>query len=337
MEPSPRPRLIASLTAVLFLVGSMGCRGRVISTSTTTQWETDPQPIREQVVDSSAEVEISSQIGFADPLDVDHEAGVFTLFVTTETVHTEVRTEKVEVAFESRERELGSRTRKGNQTPGECFGAIMLGTLAVIGTVGLIALVDAARNNNPDDDDLTFPGCPDDGFATASAGGGGGGRGDGPCARHEWMETIDRIVDTRDETSVAQRIVRGDGVVHSSMPVDGGWFTFTGDLIPGGTTQVVSRKGGLTVPFEPTYPTVLASSQDRIAAALDLDWLDESCRLTAMFHIANHATAGVSTLVVTGEAPDEQGNLTVRGSKTYEVPVWIAPLPNEVLELCEGG
>ncbi len=326
------------MTLVAFGAAVTACHGRIVETNVTTQWETDPDPIREEVIDASEAIEASTVIGFADALAVDHAAGELRLSVTTDVLHTVVRTEQVQVVHQGRLRELGSRTRKGNPTKTECFSAIMLGVLAVAGTAGLIALVDVLRTSNQDDDDLTFPACPDEGMAPAGrggGGGGGGGGGDGPCNLHEWMESVDRFVDTREEVSLVERIVRGEPAVQASTPTDGGWFTFTGDLIPEDQGQAVSRKGELTVPLQPAYPTVLAPSQEAIADAVDLSWLDESCRLAALFHITNHATAGVSVVEVVGEAPDERGNLTILGSKTYEVPVWIAPLPDEVLALCE--
>ncbi len=337
METALRVRIIAALTTLCFGLTLVACRGRVVETNVTTRWETDDTPAREEVLSSSRDMEVSTRIGFGEALRVDHAASELALTVTTDVVHTPLRTEQVQLVHESRQRELGSRTRKSNQTPGECFGAIMLGTLAVIGTVGLIVLVDAARTANQEDDDLTFPGCPDAGHepAAVSAGGGGGG-GDGPCKRTEWMEKVDRVVDTREDTTVIEREVREEPTVHASTPTDGGWFTFSGELVPDGEGQAVSRKGELTVPFQPTYPLVLAPTQDAIADAVDLDWLDEACRLPALFHITNHATPGVSVVEVVGEAPDAQGNLTVLGSETFEVPVWIAPLPDEVLAVCEG-
>lgn len=313
------------------------CRGRIVETNVTTQWEVDSAPIREEILATSEETEVSTVIGFAAPIVVDHDAAVLRLAVTTDTLHTVVRTEQVQLVHQSHQRELGSRTRKGNPTKGECFGAIMLGVLAVAGTAGLIALVDLARTANQDDDDLTFPACPGEGMAPAARGGGGGGGKDGPCDMHEWMESVDRVVDTREEIKVIERVVPEPPTVRASIPTDGGWFTFSGDLVPEDQGQTVSRKGELVVPFQPTYPTVLAPSQDAIADVVDLSWLDESCRLAALFHIANHAKPGVSAVEVSGEAPDEQGKLTIRGSQTFEVPVWIAPLPDDVLALCEGG
>jgi hypothetical protein len=338
MEPALRVRIVAAVTALCFGLTLAACRGRIVETNVTAQWETDEAPIREEVLSATTATEVSTRIRFADTVRVDHAASELALTVTTDTVHTPLRTEQVQLVHESRQRELGSRTRKSNQTPGECFGAIMLGTLAVIGTVGLIVLVDAARTANQEDDDLTFPGCPDDGSepAAINAGGGGGG-GDGPCKRTEWMEKVDRVVDRREEVTAVERIVREDATVHASIPTDGGWFTFSGELIPEGAGQAVSRKGELVVPFQPTYPIVLAPTQDGIADAVDLHWLDESCRLPALFHITNHATAGESVVEVVGEAPDAEGNLTVLGSETFAVPVWIAPLPDEVLKVCEGS
>jgi len=337
MKPALPVRFTAAFTVLAFGLGVVACRGHVVETNVTTQWETEPDPVREQLLSSHTETEVSSRIGFADAIHIDHEASEIHLSVTTDTLHTPVRTEQVQVVRESRQRELGSRTRKGNQTPGECFGAIMLGALAVAGTFGLILLVDAARNANQTDDDLTFPGCPDDGMEPVLRGGkGSGGGGGGPCARNEWMEKVDRVVDTRDEVTLIERVVREEPTVHASIPTDGGWFTITGELVPADSGQAVSRKGELVVPFQPTYPMVLAPSQDRIADTVDLEWLDESCRLTAVFHITNHATMGEALVEVIGEAPDAQGNLTIRDSKIYAVPVWIAPLPDEVLAVCEG-
>jgi hypothetical protein len=337
MESALRVRIIAITTALSFGLTLVACRGHIVETNVTAQWETDEAPIREEVLSSQTEVEVSARIGFPESVRVDHAASELLLTVTTDAVHTPVRTEQVQVVRQSRERELGSRTRKGNQTPGECLGAIMLGVLAVAGTAGLIVLVDAARTANQDDDDLTFPGCPDSGYepAAINAGGGSGG-GDGPCKRTEWMEKIDRVVDTREEVETVERVVRDTPTIHESIPTDGGWFTFTGELIPDGEGQVVSRKGELVVPFQPTYPMVLAPTQDGVADAVDLEWLDESCRLAALFHITNHATASETVVEAAGEAPDADGNLTVRGSGSFVVPVWIAPLPDEVLAVCEG-
>lgn len=337
MEWALRVKIVATITALCFGVTLGACRGHVVETNVTTRWETDEAPVREEVVSSSREIEVSTRIGFPGDPRLDHTTSELALSVTTDTMHTPVRTEQVQVVRQSRERELGSRTRKSNQTPGECFGAILLGTLAVVGTVGLIVLVDAARTANQDADDLTFPGCPDVGAEPAAVNaGGGGGAGDGPCARTEWMEKVDRVVDTREDVTVVERTVREDSTVHASTPTDGGWFTFSGGLFPEEGVQAVSRKGELVVPFQPTYPMVLAPTQDQIADAVDLDWLDESCRLAALFHITNHATAGEAIVEVVGEAPDARGDLTVRGSRSFTVPAWIAPLPDEVLAVCEG-
>lgn len=322
---------------LVFSFGLTSCRGRVIDTNVTIRWETDPEPIREEVVESRTLEERSRRIGFSDALDVDPATQQLRLTVTTDTILTSVRTDIVQSTHACHERELGSRTIKSVQNPRECTGAILLGALGVVGTAGilaLIALAESTSDTQPPDDSDTFP-C--SGFSAGSAAGGGSGSGKkkrGPCARHEWNERVDRIVDSREEIVSSERVVHEGEEVETSVPTDGGWFTVSGEIIPEGSQMVVSRKGELAVDIQPPYPLAVASSQAEIADALDLSWLNENCRLTAAFHIANHATAAVTTVVVEGDAPDEDGRLITHGSRTYSVSVWEAPPRSEVIELC---
>ena len=328
-----------AFTALAFVFGLVlaSCHGRVIDTHITSHWETDPEPTREVVLESRTTEERSRQIGFSDALDVDLVSRQVRLNVTTDTIRTTLRTDVVESTHECHERELGSRTIKSLQTPNECAGAILLGTLGVVGTAGLLALIslaETASDTQPPDDGDTFPCSGFSGGAAAGGGSGGGKKKSGPCARHEWNERVDRIVDTREEVSTSERVVRVADEIETSVPTDGGWFSVSGEIIPEGSQMVVSREGELAVEIQPSFPLAVAPSRALVADALDLSWLDESCRLTAAFHIVNHVAEGETTVVVEGDAPDEQGRLTTHGSKTYTVSVWMAPPRAEVLELC---